>query len=66
MSQPSKEITIVIEASNPIDLKTKENAIQQIAKLDSDTLKKLHELSASKKAVDMLKSKWLMIKTMIM
>lgn len=62
----NKVIQIEIEASNPVDLKTKENAINNITKLDAATLEKLSQLATSKKAVEKLNNNWLMIKTMVL
>lgn len=66
MSLQVKEVTIKIEASNPVDLKVKEEAIGVIANLDADTLSKLKQLAQSDKAIDKLKSNWFMIKNLVM
>ena len=62
----NKEISIQIEASNPVDLKTIENAIINISKLDASTLEKLSQLATSQKAVEKLNNNWLMIKAMVL
>lgn len=56
----------MVEASNPLDLKTKEEAVKVLAKLDADTLSKLKQLAQSEKAIDKLKSNWFMIKNLVM
>lgn len=60
----SAEITI--EATNVLELNAKIQAIEKIKKLDVDTLNKLSQLASSQKAIDKLKSNWLMVKTMFL
>jgi hypothetical protein len=55
-----------IKADNPFEYKEKIKAIEDIAKLDLDSLTKLSELSKSPKAIDKLKNSWLLIKSMVM
>ena len=60
-----KEIKITIDA-NPIDLKAKEKALQQIATLNTDVVTLLGELASNPKAVEKLMSNKTLIKTMFL
>ena len=60
------EITMQIKSSNPIDFKAKKEALENLARLDTDALSFLGELSKSQKAVDKLMANKLIIKTMVM
>lgn len=60
-----KEIKITIDA-NPIDLKAKEKALQQIATLNTDVVTLLGELASNSKAVEKLMSSKTLIKTMFL
>lgn len=57
--------TINIEISgNPIDVSVKQNALISLSKLDTDTLKKLHQVANSEKAIKKFNSSWTTIKLM--
>lgn len=60
------QITLTIQPSNAVDLKTKQKALEAIALLETDTLTFLGELANSPKAVKKLKDNKRLIKTMVM
>ncbi|MCV9929053.1 hypothetical protein OIU83_15415 [Flavobacterium sp. LS1R49] len=55
-------VTIEIKATNPFELKATTTALHQLARLDSEVLVKLAELSKSPKAITQLKTNFPMIK----
>lgn len=57
---------VTVEASNILELNAKLEALNKLKKLDVDTLNKLSQLASSQKAIDKLKSNWLMVKTMFL
>lgn len=50
-----KQITLEIEALNPIDMQTKINYLNDLAKLNQEDLKLLHELATTPKYLTSLK-----------
>lgn len=55
-------ITIKIKAKNVLELQQKEAAITAFANLDDDTSLKVCKIISSKKAPELLKNNWLLLK----
>lgn len=62
----SNNITIQVEASNQLELQSKTEALNQLAKLDAGTLEKLKLVASSEKAVKKFNSQWILIKQMFL
>ena len=56
------KIEIDIKAGNPFETKATTTALKDLAKLDSDVLSKLAELSKNKNAIEQIKTNFPMIK----
>lgn len=64
MPQTNK-IEIEIVSEDAFDFNIKKEALINIAKLDSDTLSKLSELSRNENAIKKLKSNWFLLKNFV-
>jgi hypothetical protein len=60
------EITLQIKSSNMVDFKLKKETLETIARLDNDVLEKLGQLAKSPKAIDKLRTSWVLIKNLVM
>lgn len=59
-------IEINIQANNAMELASKKEAIEKIAKLDAGTLEKLSTVASSSKAVEKFNKQWFLIKSMFL
>ena len=58
------QVTIEVETS-PFDIKSKAAALQKLAKIETEVLEKLLELSSNPKAINMFKNNFGIIKTFL-